>query len=510
MLKKFLSILILISAISICHAELILPAQTNAIRTLAEKNNFSDEELQIYLIKHYGTTVHGLSREQAIQIINRFQSDNPPRPTTKSFIKEVEEPNDLLIAESLEVGMSKRFYMVDGNVIDGTIVSIEEGVCSIKTVDGNLQIPVNEILEESVDLLKKDGARYKGPVIHETLEELVIKSKYGDVSVQKKDIKDLDRYQGGRLVPKTEFKKKFYQGEAQLISVFLDPTGFPLEANTFYLSGLSVGYGFTERFMITTKFASNFAGDLNLHPKLRVFHKKTADTEQALSIGIGLHRNYPKSSVLSKYSHYVDVSIDSIYKGKLNKEGLDFEIKDGNDIRLAQVSDVIDENGVYAEFYTVYSSRRKNPTGRGKVGWSVGAKVSNSFGPNPLSLLNDLNGELTSENGETYTYKWSENRGKLPYRVWGSFEYDLRKSLKFVASAWVDNGNQSKTFGNTINDFLGEGEGGGAGFIFDSPLGKETQFDFDFGILYAVNENFRVGVHFQQPYIDIYWKFFEF
>lgn len=72
------------------------------------------------------------------------------------------------------------------------------------------------------------------------------------------------------------------------------------------------------------------------------------------------------------------------------------------------------------------------------------------------------------------------------------------------------NGNQSKTFENTIDDFLGEGENGVGGFIFDSPLGRETQFDFDFGILYAVNENFRIGVHFQQPYIDIYWKFLNF
>ena len=509
MFKKLITTIFLISAISICHAELILPAQTNAIKSLAEENGFDNISLDNYLIKHYGTTIHGLSRTQAIQIINRFQSDNPPLPITNTYIKPEEKTQELLIAESLEVGMSKRFYMIDGNVIDGTISSIEDGICAIKTVDGNLSIPVNEILEETVDLLKKDGTRYKGPIIHETLEELVIKSKYGDVAVQKKDIKDLDRFQGGRLVPKTEFKKKFYQGEAQLISVFLDPTGFPLEANTFYLSGLSVGYGFTERFMITTKFASNFAGDLNLHPKLRVFHKKTADTEQSLSLGLGLHRNYPKSSILSKYSHFVSItkeindSTNLILDETLNEIGFDYKLKDEG--IYAQLTDVVEGNGVYAEFYTVYSSRRKNPTGRGKVGWSVGAKVTNSF-----SLLNKIDKSLTSEENETYNYKWSDKKGPLPYRVWASFEYDLRKNLKFVGSTWVDNGNQSKTFENTIDDFLGEGESGGAGFIFDSPLGKETQFDFDFGILYAVNENFRVGVHFQQPYIDIYWKFFEF
>lgn len=511
MLKKLFLNLFLITIISICHAELILPAQTNAIKLLAVEHGFSNENLDQYLIKHYGTTVHGLSREHAIQIINRFQSENPPRPVSKSFIKPIEESNELLIAESLEVGMSKRFYMVDGNVIDGTIQAIDGGICAIKTVDGNLQIPVNEILEETVDFLKKDGTRYKGPLIHETLEELVIRSKYGDVAVQKKEIKELDRYQGGRLVPKTEVTKKFYQGEAQLISIFLDPTAFPLEANTFYMSGLSMGYGFTERFMITTKFASNFAGDLNLHPHLRLYHKKTADTEQAFSIGMGLHRNYPKSSVLSKYSHFVDVNEviiadSSDYLGTLNDVGIDFKIDNGGSIDQASIKDIVNGNGVYAEFYTVYSSRRKNPTGRGKVGWTLGLKLSNAF-----SLLNELNNNtINSSEGDTYQYKWSDDKGNIPYRVWASFEYDLRKNLKFVGSAWMDNGNKSKTFTETIEDFTGNGEDGGASFIFDSPIGKYTPFDFDFGMLYAVNENFRIGVHFQQPYIDIYWKFFEF
>ena len=47
-------------------------------------------------------------------------------------------------------------------------------------------------------------------------------------------------------------------------------------------------------------------------------------------------------------------------------------------------------------------------------------------------------------------------------------------------------------------------------FSLDSPGGEVSMIDFDFGILYAVNESFRVGLHFQQPYIDFYWEFFEF
>ena len=28
----------------------------------------------------------------------------------------------------------------------------------------------------------------------------------------------------------------------------------------------------------------------------------------------------------------------------------------------------------------------------------------------------------------------------------------------------------------------------------------------DFGFMYALNESFRFGIHFQQPFIAIYWK----
>ena len=45
---------------------------------------------------------------------------------------------------------------------------------------------------------------------------------------------------------------------------------------------------------------------------------------------------------------------------------------------------------------------------------------------------------------------------------------------------------------------------------FDGLGGKESKIDFDFGIIYAVNENFRFGFHFQQPYLDFHWEFFEF
>ena len=102
----------------------------------------------------------------------------------------------------------------------------------------------------------------------------------------------MKRYCRGVLDKQTENKKQFYQGKDELMNIFLDPTAFPLAANTFYVSGLSVGYGLTNKFMMTTLFGSNFSRDLNLHAKMRFYHKKSASKEVAASWGAGIHRAY--------------------------------------------------------------------------------------------------------------------------------------------------------------------------------------------------------------------------
>ena len=160
MFKKFLLLILLTLTVAFNQEENIIPAQKNAILTLSLAQGFTEETLDNYLIRNYGVTIHGLKKAQAIQIINRFQSTNPPKPSVDDNIKtEIIIPEPIL-ADILEVGMSKRFYLVDDNVIEGKILSIEAGKCEIETVDGKLFIPVNEILEETVDITKKDETRF--------------------------------------------------------------------------------------------------------------------------------------------------------------------------------------------------------------------------------------------------------------------------------------------------------------------------------------------------------------
>ena len=162
------------------------------------------------------------------------------------------------------------------------------------------------------------------------------------------------------------------------------------------------------------------------------------------------------------------------------------------------------ERHLYGHAFIVFSSRRTNPSGRGKVGWSAGAKVSNAF-----MSRSDLINKTVTINNNVYNVSWSDDpKYKIPYRIWTGIEYDLRKNLKFLALAWIDNGYKTMSVGRTWEDYIGSD--GSAILSIDSPRGAPSLIDFDFGMQYAVSETFRLGIHFQQPYLDFYWEFFEF
>jgi hypothetical protein len=472
--------LMLFSAFLFAQDGAILPGQKSAIQSLSSAAGFSGADLNTYLVQNYGQTLGSLSRTQGASVIKEFQTGSASKPVA------AKQEADLAVASILEVGMKKRFHFTDGSVRDGEILSIEDGTVAIKTASGTFNIPADQFLSETAEVKNKKGELFKGVVLGETAEEYIIRTSFGDAVVQKKDIQSMKRYHGGILDRQSEERRKFYQSEAQLLNVFMDPTAFPLTGNTFYVSGLSVGYGLTDRFMITTKFGSDFNNDLNLHPRMRFYHRKSAEKEVAATWGVGIHRKYPSKSVIGKYSHAINIT----------REGIDTPLNEMDGLTLDSVASEDNGRRLYAEAFLVFSSRRVNPTGRGKIGWTLGAKVSNAFvGRGDIIKPVTAGGDAVS---------WStESKYSVPFRTWLSLEYDLRKDLKFVGSAWVDNGYKTLSFGDTFDDYTDN-------FSLDSPGGEVSMIDFDFGILYAVNESFRVGLHFQQPYIDFYWEFFEF
>ena len=277
----------------------ILPGQKSAIASLATSAGFSTEDLNSYLLQNYGVGLTDLTRTQGAEVIKAFQAGNVYKPKKREIKK--------TSASFIEPGMKKQFHFRDGSVRVGEIISVNDDMATLKTSSGSFTIPKSEFLDETAEIKNKKGELFNGVVLGETEEEFVLRTQYGDAVVQKRDISSMKRYYGGVLETQTENKKQFYQGQAQLMSIFLDPTAFPLTANTFYVSGLSVGYGLTDRFMMRSVFGSNFTGDLNLHAKMRFYHKKSATKEVAASWGAAIHRRYPASSITGKYSHAINV-----------------------------------------------------------------------------------------------------------------------------------------------------------------------------------------------------------
>ena len=472
--------LTLFSAFLLAQDGAILPGQKSAIQSLSAAAGFSNADLNTYLIQNYGQTLDGLSRTDGAIVIKAFQAGSASKP------EPIKQKVELAVASILEAGMKKRFHFRDGSVREGEILSIENEVVALKTGSGTFNIPSSQFLSETAEIKNKKGELFKGVVLGETVEEFIIRTSFGDAVLQKRDIQSMKRYHGGILDRQSEERRKFYQGEAQLLNVFMDPTAFPLTGNTFYVSGLSVGYGLTDRFMITTKFGSDFNNDLNLHPRMRFYHRKSAEKEVAASWGLGLHRKYPSKTTIGKYSHAINITRGEIVT-PFNEDTTGLKIDD--------IVNPKKDRGLYAEAFLVFSSRRVNPTGRGKIGWSMGVKVSNAFVGRSVIIKKTASGNNVS---------WStEGKYAVPFRGWLSLGYDLRKDLKFVGSAWVDNGYKTMSLSDTFDDYTDN-------FSLDAPGGDVSMIDFDFGILYAVNESFRVGLHFQQPYIDFYWEFFEF
>ena len=463
----------------------ILPGQKSAIKSLKLNSGYSDADLDAHLLQSYGKTIDQLTRLEGAEVIRAIQAGSiakKPKETTNK---------DLKIASILEPGMKKLFHLRDGTIRNGEILSIDDDLVVLKTASGTFNIPADQFLSETADITNKKGELFKGIVLGETVEEFIIRTTFGDAIIQKRDIRTMKRYHGGVLDRQNEEKRKFYQGEAQLLNIFMDPTAFPLAGNTFYLSGLSVGYGLSDKFMVTTKFGSNFSGDLNFHPRIRFYHRKSAEKEVAATWGFGMHRSYSINSIIAKYSHAITVITPD---STMTLEDTEYQASDV--VRSTQ------DKMFYAETYVVFSSRSVNPTGRGKMGWSAGAKISNAF----MNRNDWIKPQIADS---TTDIRWSTDRKyEVPFRCWLSLEYDLRTNLKFVGSAWIDNGYKTLKLKQTVDDYLGLDSS--PAFSLDSPKGDASMIDFDFGLLYAVNDNFRVGIHFQQPYIDFYWEFFEF
>ncbi|MBM3216837.1 hypothetical protein FJZ36_18230 [Candidatus Poribacteria bacterium] len=391
--------------------------------------------------------------------------------------------NDGAQVPTLHKGMSKPFYLRNGNVLQGTVRDVSgDGVVSLETEDGTLRIPASDFLMETATITKGDGSRFRGEVLSEDMVSFVLLSDYGEVVINKSDIRAMDRFLGGRQIAEREQRQRFFQGEETLTNVFLDPTAFGLQERAFYISGLSIGFGFTDNFMLTTRMFDSFQGDINLNPHFTVFNRRQGASEIGLGLGGRLSTRHDMRREYDRYRHFIrrdGKTLDDAAPGTPLPDIEELLVDDSSKGNLA----------AFEELYAVLSWRDSLRNGRGKWGVHVGAKTN--------SLLFQELPQLKS--GST----WERF---VPYRFWAALDYDMTKRVKFLVEVFADNGWRYVEFSDAAEDYFDEETPG----VISFANGTYRPVDIDLGFLIAPTDTFRIGAHFQNPYITFYWKIVQF
>ncbi len=357
------------------------------------------------------------------------------------------------------LAQERTFYLKSGDRVTGSIKSETDSTYTIETSFGVVTINKNNVKPEEAFIFLKSGDKLRGIILSESDEGITVKAQFGEVFISRDKIERIDFISMGRA--RGEFTRpgqteegRWYYGRERLIDIYFDPTGYTLEDNILYLSGLSWGYGLTDRFQITSKWGGYFLGDLNFRPKFMIFKKGDLKSEQALSVGAHFHmRSLPDKHELKEIREYdidkgdttwYDPNIEWVLVGAKQEEGYyDNRPFSGEEM--------------WWEFFGAYTISNLKESGQGRINHTIGVS-------------------LTSYPGYD-----------LMPRAYYAINADARRNLKLIFEVFWD-----PYWASTLE------------LIEDE---KISDIDFDFGFIYAYNEKFRIGIHFQRLYIAFYYKF---
>jgi len=293
-------------------------------------------------------------------------------------------------------------YLKSGEKLTGKIIKTDAqtGEISIQTKYGILIVHKDDILEEIVSLDLKSGDKLKGKILAKNGTATDLLTDYGVLTIANSDIAKIEYGLKGKSDKISEIKEKFALGRERQIDVFYDPTGYTLDKGVLYISGLSWGFGFTDRFQVTSKWSGYILGNFNIRPKLQLFRFGTLEREHVLSIGGHYHtRTNPDKFELIEKTYQFDkgyyentdstgwnlkwVSSEEtipVYYGGYHKIGSKIDIEDVNH-RYNTESNELEYDWVNIdspdpqEFYEVFAAYTFSKARRGNTG-----RISHSFG----------------------------------------------------------------------------------------------------------------------------------
>ena len=404
------------------------------------------------------------------------------------------------------------FKLKDGTVISGTVQEETELTMQVQTKFGLVMINKNELILTQYQVKLNSGETFSGIKTGETTESIELKTNMGVLTIQKSDIVNIQEIskqkssdKNNSLVTNTQSAAISYPrrsnnlldflfsgmkmdkdtdfalGEEQLTDLFFDPTGYTFQQSTLYLSGLSFGFGVSDRFQITTKWGGFFDGDLNLRPKFQLFEKGNWENQQSLSIGAHYHSRWKSN----KYE-WKSISVPNDYNVEVKQLGSYFKIGENPVFKLAGNDDYpyinrIDEyEDVYIEMielFGAYTFSKSRSNLKGRISHTIGGNIQYAMLDDPIVLP----------------------------RVYYGLDVDINQKLKMIGEIFYDPYFLELWQMSEYEDNYPDVDQLENNIVAEPTDARSLHLDF--GFMYALNESFRFGFHFQKPFIAFYWKF---
>ncbi|HCK98688.1 MAG TPA: hypothetical protein DHW42_01085 [Candidatus Marinimicrobia bacterium] len=390
-------------------------------------------------------------------------------------------------------------YLKSGEKLTGKIIKTDAqtGEISIQTEYGILIVHKDDILEEVITIELKSGDKLKGKILAKSGTTTDLLTDYGILTIANSDIAKIEYGLKDKSDKISEIKEKFSLGSERQIDVFYDPTGYTLDKGVLYVSGLSWGFGITDKFQITSKWSGYFMGNFNLRPKLQLFRFGTYEKEQVFSIGAHVHTRYNPDKyewLEGKYEfdkgHYDNSSWEwissndstPVYYGGYHKIGSQIDIED-NEKHYDDQYDHIEYDWVNVdqpdpkEFYEVFAAYTFSNARKGNTG-----RISHTFGA------------IISKHPD---------KKELMYKVYYAGGVDIRKNLIMNYEIFYDP--YYVEWWNREDGIFGNYDENLSLTKPDKPY--ISPIHFDVGFIYAFSDRLRFGIHFQPYIFGIYMKF---
>lgn len=377
------------------------------------------------------------------------------------------------------IAQEKTFYLKTGDKITGTLTSETDSTLTLNTAFGPITINKSNLKPRKVVITLNSGDIIRGEILSRTSEKIIINSSLGNITIHPESIEKIENEESlsqeitytpyGTKVKTTsssESEEWFFSKE-RLMDIWFDPTGFTLEKNKFYVSGLYWGFGLNNKVQISTRFINYFWQDFNLRPKIMLFKTGAIESQTALSIGGHFHTQ----GLPNKYKWVENARKDYNWDGEQGKEV--YVEKDGYVRFGAQKDEFGDWNEwvgqgdkIWYEVFGAFTVSKLRSSGNGRVNYTIGSSAI--FYPDE----------------------------KVAPRVYGAIDLDVTRSVKVMAEVFYD------PYHVHAFDTYGEEKVQPVNFDIGFLTNKLPLFWFA-----PTSDNFWVGWHFQSPFITFYWKF---